>query len=707
MAGPSVRVSTNGSAVPVLWTSSACSAQTGVRKWGSVVALAAMILALGLPSAVAGAHLQTTESDALPDFRVWSVSSGDRFVRSLDIPLSDVEVDEPLLLAVAMTGDRTAHPPRGFREVATEVGLGGSAAVRGYVWAGKASGESELSVRFSSWSQATMSLVTGAVLDDGATSTASNVWSDRGHEVPVRSADGAALAFALTGFGSDSAQSHSAPQGWDPVADSRLSARYNIGIAYGSGNGVFLRDPSGHGTWTSITIPVKARSHQPPLGSQPEPAPEPAAPPSTDPDADAQTRATDTEEPRKQGQSDGSTWSKKVSRNGMTITLSQSHLMGTYANGDPWILGPVAVTKIDPESRDLGGRVVNGAMVNPSPQNRNRIGYGHIRANSYDPGLNAAAGVSESSPLRLDVHTSLVTTISVEEAWARPGVHSAAVFTIVDEPPPPGSFRPPYSGQDKTALFNTSDLQLELLPRLKPVPGSPQPSQMAPRLERVWLDHVPGWQGRKIHPVTSMPDYGRDLAAELGRASLVLMLNYPDEDLMPLLVNFVQIGIDFYGIVEDGGSWAPDGGHAQGRKWPIMFAGTMLNDRAMASIGERRGVLFGEDAQTFYVGLEDVQRGNGYTIADIGMPEWGIRHATDPSRDSADWFAPYRRDSTANSFGGHVLSARIMGLKDDWNHDALFDYMDRYTEIEKRNTWQRFWDRPFTEAMWEAYRSRF
>ena len=205
-----------------------------------------------------------------------------------------------------------------------------------------------------------------------------------------------------------------------------------------------------------------------------------------------------------------------------------------------------------------------------------------------------------------------------------------------------------------------------------------------------------------------MPDYGRDLASRLGEGSLALMTDASNAEKQALLVNYVQIGIDFHGIVEDGGAenWIPNGGHAQGRKWPILFAGTMLDDSGMANIGQRDDVYFGEDAQTFYVTQDDVDRGVGYTADDIGLPEWGIRHATDPSHDDADWDVSYRRCCTANSWGGHVLSARIMGLKEAWNHDPLFDYTDRYLDIEEPDTWHRFWDRPFTENMWDAYRHR-
>jgi hypothetical protein len=166
------------------------------------------------------------------------------------------------------------------------------------------------------------------------------------------------------------------------------------------------------------------------------------------------------------------------------------------------------------------------------------------------------------------------------------------------------------------------------------------------------------------------------------------------------------VGIDFHGIVEDGGesNWPPAGGHTQGRKWPILFAGVMLDDPDMANIGQRDDVHFGEDGQTFYVTQQDVDRGVGYTQEHLGMPDWGIRHSTRPGQDDPSWNSPYRQCCTANSWGGHVLSARIMGLQEAWNHDALFDYTDRFVEKQPPQNWQRFWNRPFSETMWDTYR---
>lgn len=435
--------------------------------------------------------------------------------------------------------------------------------------------------------------------------------------------------------------------------------------------------------------------------STPEPTPAPQPEPAPQPDNVEPTAPAP-------GASRGTT--TQLSQHGITWEFSGEHEYGTYANGDYWVVGPVEVAEITPRSVS-GARNMHGSMINPSPRQGSLVGYdSDIRDVSYDASRNAALNVSPSNPLRVSVHSSLVSTISVPVTNARPGIQTAAVLTVVPSAPADGSFRPPYSGTDKTSRFTVDQMDRDLLPRLAHVEEVPDPSRLADEFQRVWLDHVPGWTGRSIHPASNMPDYGRVMSSLLGRGYLTLTLDFPQAEKERLLINLVQVGIDFHGVVEDGGekNWVPNGGHATGRKLPILFAGTVLGDQAMASIGDRNEVFFGEDAQTFHVDANTLRVGSGYNTAHLGMPEWGIRHRTDPSRDNASWTgAAYRRDSTANGWHSHVLVARVLGLKESWNHDALFDYTDRYMETEEAGQWFRSWDRPFSEAMWDTYRSRY
>jgi hypothetical protein len=328
--------------------------------------------------------------------------------------------------------------------------------------------------------------------------------------------------------------------------------------------------------------------------------------------------------------------------------------------------------------------------------------------------LNVALDLGSATPLVLRPGNSLVSTISVPQPGALPQLRTAAVLTCVASPPAPGSFRPAYAGgANKTVRFDKSQLAYSFLGKLPPVPATPSLASIERDFERPWIDHTPGWLGRYLHPADNMPDYGRDLASEVGAGALMLHLSFSDQQKERLLVRYVQLGIDCQGIVDAGGRnhWEPAGGHGSGWKWPILFAGIMLGDPTMAAIGSNKAVLFGEDAQTFVVQETSPGRYNyghgGYQASDVGMPEWGNRHAVDPSQDVKDWEVdPYRTCCTANAWSGFVFAAIIMGQRNGWNHPPLFDYMDRYLRVE-RIEWRRFWDAGFTAQMWQTYRAGY
>jgi hypothetical protein len=435
----------------------------------------------------------------------------------------------------------------------------------------------------------------------------------------------------------------------------------------------------------------------------------------------------------------------QVSQFGITWVFDKDYSVGRFANGDYWVVGPVTITAIDPPSIELDGRIVNGSMINPSPRLGREQGYDsamygrYAVAGDYNAALNAARpdgnDLSESNSLALGPGSSLVSTISTPLTSGATQLQSAAILTVLDGPAPEGSFRPAYCGEDKTIRHNKSQLNYSLLACLPPVANTPDLSTVERSFERPWLDHIPDWLGRSHHPADNMPDYGREIATTIGVGALMLHLDFTDQQKEVLLIRYVQLGIDFYGIVQDGGrsNWVNNGGHAGGRKWPILFAGLVLDDPNMTDIGQRSGdylysegcgpgneppdyVHFGEDDQTFYVTAEDVEMTHSsewrpdsrdaeripYESEDIGLPEWGIRHATDPYRSNKFWQTAYRRVSSP-AWGGFVLAAQIMGAKELWNHDALFDYKDRYMKVEvKLRETSRF-----VENMWDAYRANY
>ena len=401
-----------------------------------------------------------------------------------------------------------------------------------------------------------------------------------------------------------------------------------------------------------------------------------------------------------------------VERFGTTWTFGKPVQAGRFVNGDWWVVGPVDIVAIDPASRGNGDRIRNGSMVNPDPRS-DRQGYdtamfAEHATGRYDATTNVALGISVDRPLRLGPGSSLVSATSHPQPGQLPQLESCVVLTVLAERPHEDAFRPPYCGTDKTCRWLAGSLDLSRLGQLAAPEGAPFTSELVQRFERTWLDHVQGWTGRYLHPRENMPDYGRDLADLVSLAALVLQLDRPLAEKRVLAIHLTQLGIDLYGIVEAGGRFAADGGSGSGRKFPVLLAGALLQDEKLSHCARDRKLAFAEDAQTFYV--EQTSPGvfnnghGGYGASDMGLPEWGNRHADDPRADKKPWTDdPHRLRGTANTWHGFVLAARIMRLREAWGHDALFDYIDRYMQTESPRTWTRSWN-PFAERMWDRYR---
>ncbi|MEK7413269.1 MAG: hypothetical protein AAB263_08125 [Planctomycetota bacterium] len=428
----------------------------------------------------------------------------------------------------------------------------------------------------------------------------------------------------------------------------------------------------------------------------------------------------------------------RLTQHGITWTFAEPVGSGTFANGDHWVIGPVRIVGITTDLHAPGFTPKpgeDGSMVNPGTNDKQ--GY-DSRVGSYQANLNAALvegqPIAAERPLNLQPNSSLVSMVS----WlyrsatdAEPGIpgfnggtkaprpvtRAGAVLTVLSAAPPAGSFRPPYVGDDKAVKFNVAQLDRSKLKNLTPVADTPAVATLEKQMERPWIDHVHQYLGAMVHPSENMPNYGQHMGHVMIQAALMLHLDFtklpgqPSKD--KLLIEFVQYGIDLAGIADHGGNWPANGGHLLGRKWPILFAGAMLNDSHMQDVGNWK-TRFQEDDQTFYVSQAEVDVTNGpkwhpdkraklvpYTAADIGLPEWGIWHASDPGADNRSWDATYR-PINASVYPGFVLAARLMGLEDAWKHKALFDYTDRW--MKDTNGVHGSARLPaFAKSMWDAY----
>ena len=289
---------------------------------------------------------------------------------------------------------------------------------------------------------------------------------------------------------------------------------------------------------------------------------------------------------------------------------------------------------------------------------------------------------------------------------------TAAVLTCLQEAPPADAFRPPYAGTDKP-IFLARNVQWQRLPALKPAGETPSWQEFERYFQRPWIDHLMSWEQQQLVPNENGPNYGREHARIVSIASLMVLLDVPKEKKEKLTIGLIQRGIDLYGLAMAGGYWNEGGGHSSGRKWPILFASLMLNNPKLNELPET--AFFQEDTQTYY--------GKGW----FGQTAlyWMIQHHGRRDRyeekHPSQWqqwdktTESYRVCCNAAAWVGTALAARYMKAIKAWNHDAHFDYVDRWMREddpykEARGSYPRpraettTFD-PFVTAMWRAHRS--
>lgn len=398
-----------------------------------------------------------------------------------------------------------------------------------------------------------------------------------------------------------------------------------------------------------------------------------------------------------------------ITQFGITWTFAERPC-GQYANGDYWVLGPVTISHIDPLPTD--GQ--NGTMINP--QVGISQGFDKDFNQSYNPYV-SELNVGKTLPLIVPVDSSVVSSITVDPWVAGYGrvVLMHAILTVVKSKPAPGSFRPSSVGTgSRESLWNESQLDYSKLRKLPRAQLSSIPSisdYFTNHFKYPWFEINPHWTGVYLRPQYMAGNgYGRVIADRTGDAALLLNLDFSNAEKRDLLVSLIQVGIDNYGFLLNGGVWYADGGQNIGRLSPVMVAAAVLNDQRLKDmIDARQNQRFQELQNTFFVSSVDVNpstatppyaRGswstcNGvsllagtncdliipYTVNDIGMPEWGIRHSGEPNMDNNNKDANYR-DINGGSFTSVTMAARCLSMRSAIGHEALFLYAERHLSYE-------------------------
>jgi hypothetical protein len=420
-----------------------------------------------------------------------------------------------------------------------------------------------------------------------------------------------------------------------------------------------------------------------------------------------------------------------VSIDGITWKFDKKMPIGRFVNGDYYVVGKVTVNSVSPApTTERNGSVLN-LSIDPGISGFDS----RVSSNRYRANLRA------TFPVAMNPGDALISSISLDtigsiEPWLREGngeapespVKSVSILTCLAAPVSSDAFRPSYCDRQQE-LFYADSLRRALLPVLPKVSRIPDIKTWTWHFRRPWLDVCFfGFDAAAQYQAM----YGREVARSVGIATLMLCCNYTSAEKESLLIPIIQYGIDLWGIARAGyQGWQAHGGHGSGRKWPIMFAGLLLGDTAMASpTTVYPSLRFGEDMQTMYgscwTGAKVVYAGHQGVIdgKPAGTtPGWGLYEYKPPSlwADSNKIGEDYRRCCTSLSWVGEALAARVLKAVKQWNHDAFFDYVDRWMtendstailEIKKATGWdysadwerqRQCWDE-FVENMWKAYR---
>jgi len=411
----------------------------------------------------------------------------------------------------------------------------------------------------------------------------------------------------------------------------------------------------------------------------------------------------------------------QLSQYGITWTFSTPARVGKFINGDWWVAGPVTIVSVTPTPAE--GR--HGSVLNPVAGRA--TGFDSRFAYDYDETLRA------QFPLQMQAGDSLVSTISALPVGIRTTdtlasnycigyLLTAAVLTCIDsardDTELSNSFRPPYCGDQKPlygfndihdGTHNINGIRRNLLPNLPRPASIPDLSEYERLFERPWLDIRYGWAGRHLHPYENMPDYGREISNFSKTAALMLLLDDPERQFDTLMIRYIQFGIDLWGISNSNHHiWLAEGGHGIGRKWPILFAGLMLDDESMKTVNTT--TTFAEDDHTYY--------GTGYrgqTVLyriQVPMPHQEIDPSEWNNPPFDGWKCENYRIIGSHTLPGFAIAAQVMGAKDIWNHDVFFDYIDLwvaekdYGSVDQNTLQPKAYGaffRTFESTMWDMY----
>ena len=424
---------------------------------------------------------------------------------------------------------------------------------------------------------------------------------------------------------------------------------------------------------------------------------------------------------------------KSITYFGVTWNFAGDHTTGVFANGEPWVVGPISLVSVTPNNNVVWDETWPGQDGPNSGSMRVKVpnslqGYytkmkatpGWDNSKVYTRSLDLSR--TENLPATLIPGEMLMSAVGQPESINGVGssnINEICVLAILSESPPEGSFRPAlFSTSPRVVKYNKSDIDYSILKNLQPVPATPSKAEIEIRLPALpWFEFDNSWlhtqygaannfatNGRPVSYPNSSPVYGREIAYKWGYVGLWLNTANAREVKEKAMIQSIQCGLDIASFVRHGGVFYADGGHKVGRKFPMLLTGLALKDtEIIAMAGDMTTPRFAEDQNTFTVQQSDVGRevsggiGAQYIQADVGLPDWGVKHFHTPNYDDRRWEGgvPYRF-VTWPAMIGSVLAADLMDQRKAWNHEPTFLYTERFAGAGIGND--------FEGQMWRRYK---
>lgn len=307
----------------------------------------------------------------------------------------------------------------------------------------------------------------------------------------------------------------------------------------------------------------------------------------------------------------------------------------------------------------------------------------------------------------------------------------AMPVVFVRWPVGPGYLRPPALGAGWLARFfrsmpvAESALHLEKLPSIIDMDALPvdwsawgagkTSIDYALALTRPFCgEFFGGWSTDSYTPDQQWPGYGREVATVQSVDNLWLCSTAPIEAKRPLAIAEAQLGFDLVGAFADGRRMINGGGHAAGRKAPVIWLGHLLGLELIADPSAVLGPVFQEDQAWFadapawwfgwWAGWRFKPANEGPAMSGALLRQqpttWGDFEA--PAHNTWGWAVNGYLEHSCGAQVGTALAMRLIGRSREWSTAAdgmIAQFMagpppaarDALTAAGCRVVWGRDW----------------